>query len=76
MRFMAKKMNASRLAQETRRQTEAANRRPAPQMAAFYLMPPRPLAGNVFPPRRRLQISIDGMAHAQIPQSVKITHAG
>jgi len=74
---MAKKINASRLAQETRAQAGLNHRRPAPQLAALYLMqPPQPQAGRIFPPKRRLQITVDDNPRAQLPQSVKITHAG
>jgi hypothetical protein len=43
-------------------------------MGALSLMRPPPRAVNIFPPRRRLQITIDGDPNNQIPQSVKITH--
>jgi hypothetical protein len=74
---MAKKSNASRLAQETHGQTELAYRRPTPPLAPLYLMhQPRPQAGKVFPPKRRFQIIVDDTTEAQLPQFVKITHAG
>jgi hypothetical protein len=73
--FMAKKMNSLQLAQTARAEAEASNRRFAPSMGALSLMQPRSQAVNIFPTRRRLQITIDGETGGQIPQSVKITHA-
>jgi hypothetical protein len=74
---MAKKMNALQLAQTARAEAQIDNRRHAPPMGALSLMqPPRPQAGRGFPARRRLQITVDDTTYAQLPQSVKITHAG
>jgi hypothetical protein len=69
-------MNALQLAQTIRAEIEAANRRPAPSLAALYLMQQRPQPFKISPLRRRLQVTIDGETGGQVPQSVKITHAG
>src|ERR1700733_1332698 len=77
MNFMAKKMNALQLAQTARAEAEFTNRRPPLPMGALSLMQqPRPQAGRGFPPRRRLQITVDDTTYAQLPQLVKIIHVG
>lgn len=63
-------MNASQIAQTARAEIEVARLRHAP-LAALPLMQPRTQVVSVFPPKRRLQITIDGEPSAQ-PQSVKI----
>jgi hypothetical protein len=73
---MARKVNTSKLAQESRAGVAVTGRQPVPPLGALYLMPQRPQLQRDFPVRRRLQITIDGEFGGQIPQSVKITHAG
>jgi hypothetical protein len=71
--FMAKKMNTLQVAQAARAEVEIARLRQAPP-AALYLMQPQ--LQKDFPVKRRLQITIDGESDDQLPQSVKIIHAG
>jgi hypothetical protein len=70
---MARKMNALKLAQETRGQAAVTNRQPIPQVA-LYLMQPRLESLKISPPRRRLQVAIDAEAHAEASGPVKIIH--
>jgi hypothetical protein len=71
---MARKMNALKLAQETRGQAAVTNRQPVPQMALFLMQPHlEPL--KISPPRRRVQITIDAEARAEASGPVKIIHA-
>ena len=72
---MAKKMNTLQVAQAARAEVEIARLRQAPP-AALYLMQPQPQLQKDFPVKRRLLITIDGEPGDQIPQSVKIIHAG
>jgi hypothetical protein len=70
---MARKMNALKLSQEIRGQTEVTNRRLAPQMAP-YLMQPRLQTLKISPPKRRMQLAIEIEMRAEIPGPVKIIH--
>jgi hypothetical protein len=76
MGFMAKKMNSLQVVEAARAEVEVARLRYTPPLAALSLMQQRPLLQKGFPTRRRLHITIDGETNSQIPQSVKITHAG
>jgi hypothetical protein len=66
-------MNALKLSQEVRGQTEVTNRRLAPQVVP-YLMPPHLQPFKFYPPRRRMQIAIEIEMRAEIPGPVKIIH--
>jgi hypothetical protein len=70
---MARKMNALKFAQETRGQAAVTNRQPVPQVA-LYLMQPHAETVKISPPRRRLQVTIDGEARAEASVPVKIIH--
>jgi hypothetical protein len=70
---MARKMNALRLSQEVRGQTEITNRRFAPQVVP-YLMQPHLQTLRISPPRRRMQIAIEIEMRAEISGPVKIIH--
>jgi hypothetical protein len=70
---MARKMNALKLAQETRGQAAVTNRQPVPQVA-LYLMQPHLQTLKISPPRRRLQVVNDIEAHAEASGPVKIIH--
>jgi hypothetical protein len=70
---MARKMNALKLSQEVRGQTEVTNRRLAPQVAA-YLIQPHMQTVKISPPKRRMQIAIEVEMRAEIPDPVKIIH--
>ena len=70
---MARKMNALKLAQEVRGQTEVTNRRLAPQVAA-YLIQPHMQTVKISHPKRRMQIAIEVEMRAEIPDPVKIIH--
>jgi hypothetical protein len=74
--FMARKVNTSKPTREFRPPAEVTGGQPASSLAALYLTQQRPQLQKVFQARRRLQITIDGEAGGQIPQYVKITHAG
>jgi hypothetical protein len=75
---MAKKMNSLQVMEAARAEVEVevAKLRYALPLAALSLMQPRAQAMNIFPPKRRLPITIESETGGQIPQSVKITHAG
>jgi hypothetical protein len=70
---MARKVNALKLAQETRGQAAVTNRQPLPQVA-LYLMQPCLQTLRISPPRRRLQVAIDMEARTQAAGPVKIIH--
>ena len=70
---MARKMNALKLSQEVRGQTEVTNRRLAPQMAA-YLIQPHMQTLKISPPKRRMQVAIEIEMRAEISGPVKIIH--
>jgi hypothetical protein len=73
---MAKKINALRLGQETWGGSEITNRRPTSDTAVLYLLDIRPTWLKVPPPRRRLTIFVEPGTLADLPQEVKIRHAG
>ena len=66
-------MNALKLSQEVRGQTEVTNRRLAPQVAA-YLMQPHLQTLKISPPKRRMQVAIEIETRVEVPGSVKIIH--
>jgi hypothetical protein len=70
---MARKMNALRLSQEVRGQSEVTNRRLAPPVVP-YLMQPHLQTLKISPPRRRMQIAIEIEMLAEISGPVKIIH--
>ena len=70
---MARKMNALKLAQETRGQAAVTNRQPVPQVA-LYLMQPRSETLKISTPRRRLHVAIDPEMPAEVSGPVKIIH--
>jgi hypothetical protein len=55
---------------------EIANRRPMPPVGALYLMQSRTRSLKVSAPKQRVEVSMDTDACGQIPQPVKIIHAG
>jgi hypothetical protein len=71
--FMARKMNALKLAQEVRGQTEVTNRRLAPQVTP-YLMQPRMQTLKISSPKRRMQVAIEIEMRAETCDPVKIIH--
>lgn len=73
---MARKMNPSELALATRSNAEVTNRHALSQLAALYLMQVRAPQLKISPPRKRLYVAMDAETREQIPQSVKIIHAG
>jgi hypothetical protein len=70
---MARKMNAVKLSQEVRGQTEITNRRLAPQVVP-YLLPPHSQTVKISPPKRRPQVAIEIEMRAEISGPVKIIH--
>ena len=70
---MARKINALKLFQEVRGQTEVTNRRLAPQVAA-YLMQPHLQTLKISPPKRRMQVAIEIETRVEVPGPVKIIH--
>jgi hypothetical protein len=76
MGFMAKKMNSLQVVETAHVEAEVMKRRNAPILTALSLMQQRPQLQKIFPARRRLLVTIDGETNGQIPQSVKIIHAG
>jgi hypothetical protein len=70
---MARKMNALRLATETRGHTEATQRRLAPQVAS-YLLQPQLHPMKIGSPKRRMQIAIEIEMRDEISSPVKIIH--
>jgi len=70
---MARKMNALKLAQETRGQAAVTNRQPLLQVA-LYFMQPRLESVKISPPRRRLQVAMDAEARTEASVPVKIIH--
>ena len=70
---MARIINALKLSQEVRGQTEVTNRRLAPQVVP-YLMPPHLQPFKFYPPRRRMQIAIEIEMRDEITGPVKIIH--
>jgi len=73
---MAKKTSLLKPHLQTRAQGEAANRQRAQQPAALCLMQLRSHVMRISMSKRRLQIAIENQADGEIPQTVKINHAG
>jgi hypothetical protein len=73
---MAKKTSLLKPHLQTRAHGEAANHQHAPQPAALCLMQLRSHVMRISMSKRRLQIAIENRAEEEIPQPVKITHAG
>ena len=71
---MAKKVNALRLAIETRGHAEVTNRWPTPVSPALYLMQLRLPKMRIAPPKKKLPIAVDAETRAQIERPVKIRH--
>jgi hypothetical protein len=70
---MARIINALKLSQEVRGQTEVTNRRLAPQVVP-YLMQPHLQTLRISPPRRRMQLAIEIEMRAETCDPVKIIH--
>ena len=71
--FMARKMNALKVSQAVRGLAEVTNRQPIPQTVA-YLLQPHLQALKISPPRQRMQIAVETVAHTDDPDMVKIIH--
>ena len=71
---MAKKVNASKLALESRGQAEVTNRQPATESAALCLMQVRLPRLKISPFKRKLPVIVDAETRAQIEHPVKIRH--
>ena len=75
---MAKKINATRLARETRGQADVMDRWPAAVSPALYLMQlqlrlPRT---RISPPKIKLSVEMDAAEADAVPRPVKIRHVG
>jgi hypothetical protein len=73
---MAKKVNATKLAQINRGQAEVTNRWPAPVSPALYLMQLRLPKLRISPLKRKLPVIMDPAARDAVPCPVKITFVG
>jgi hypothetical protein len=73
---MAKKVNALKLAQETRGQAEFTGHLPAKVSPVLYLMQLRLPKPKISPLKKRLPIDVDAETRAQIEHPVKIRHVG
>ena len=73
---MAKKTSLLKPSPQTRVLGEAANQQRASQPAALCLMQLRSHVMRISMSKRRLQIAIENQAEGEIPQPVKIKHAG
>jgi hypothetical protein len=73
---MAKKINESKLAQESRGQAEVTNRVAAAVPAVFYLMQARSPRLRISPPKKRLTVLSDAETRDAVPCPVKIRHLG
>ena len=71
---MAKKINATRLAQETRGQAAVMDRWPAAVSPALYLMQLRLPRLRISPLKRKLSVKMDAAEADAAPRPVKITH--
>ncbi len=71
---MAKKVNAMKLALETRGQAELTNRLPAKISPALYLMQLRLPKMKIPTPRKKVPLVVDDETRAQIEHPVKIKH--
>jgi len=72
---MARKINVQKPSQEIRGQAEVTNRRPVPQVTP-YLLQAQIQKPKIFPPKRRVQLSIEVEMRLEAPDPVKIIHAG
>jgi hypothetical protein len=73
---MAKKVNALKLAQQTRGRAEFTDRPPATVSPALYLMQLRLPKSKISPLKKRLPIDMDAETRAQIEHPVEIKHVG
>ncbi|MGA9779150.1 MAG: hypothetical protein ACLPRE_09515 [Limisphaerales bacterium] len=73
---MAKKTSLSKILPQTRASGEAANQQRAPRAPALCLMQLRSHVMRISMSKRRLQIAIEDQAQGELPQPVKIKHAG
>jgi hypothetical protein len=73
---MAKKTGLLKISPQTRASGGAANQQRAPQTAALCLMQLRSHVMRISVSKRRLQIAIENQAEGELPQPVKIKHAG
>ena len=71
---MAKKVNALKLALQSRGQAEVTNRWPTPVSPALYLMQLRLPKMRIFPMKRKLPVVVDAETLAQMEHPVKIRH--
>ena len=71
---MAKKVNALKLALETRGKAEVTNRLPEKVSPALYLMQLRLPKFKISPPKTKLPVAVDSETRAQIEHPVKIRH--
>lgn len=73
---MAKKTSLLKPHLQTRAPGEAANPQRGSQPAALCLMQLRSHVMRISLSKRRLQIAIENQSEEEVPQPVKITHAG
>ncbi|HEV2436240.1 MAG TPA: hypothetical protein VG077_09595 [Verrucomicrobiae bacterium] len=73
---MAKKSSLSKILPQTRASGEAANLQRAPRVPALCLMQLRSHVMRISMSKRRLQIAIENQPEGDLPQPVKIKHAG
>ncbi|HUA38544.1 MAG TPA: hypothetical protein VMA35_09160 [Candidatus Sulfopaludibacter sp.] len=73
---MAKKTSLSKVLPQTRASGEAATQHRAPRAPALCLMQLRSHVMRISMSKRRLQIAIEDPAEGDLPQPVKIKHAG
>ena len=69
---MARKMSESRFSQGIGGQAEVTNRRPALQVAPYWV--PFHSPTKIYPSKRRLEIAIEVKTGVEIPHPVKIIH--
>jgi hypothetical protein len=71
---MAKKVNALKLALETRGKAEVTNRLPEKVSPALYLMQLRLPKIKISPPKTRVPVTVDDETRIQMEHPVKIRH--
>jgi hypothetical protein len=71
--FMARKLNPAKLQRQHNEATQPLNRRPAPPVAALYLMQLRAQDLKISPSPRRTRVQIEEEAKGENEQPVKIT---
>jgi hypothetical protein len=71
-RFMARKINPSKLLRQNNPASQLANRRTLPPASALYLMQLRAQAMKITSPSRRLRLEISTEIDGETPQPVKI----